>query len=148
MADLRRRVERLRARLDPSYKREHPSAVGRPAGYFREQIEECEKWIGKRALELRAARERGEELSDPFHQATGAELQARIVSYAKDGSFEEVPHELMVAFEDRVVGGIDSGATNIFGKYSAEEYRDLRIQLAARGLKVSLEHREEYERTA
>src|SRR5215207_5268388 len=88
------RVKRLRKQLRVS-ENDDPDGI-------REQYIEGQREIAKRAREIRAARDRGEEISDPLDKATGAELQAHIVSY---GSFEEAPVELMEAFERRIASG-------------------------------------------
>jgi hypothetical protein len=136
MASLKERIERLRAKRDPSYEGAMRSPYGKSSAELREELEEGERSIAKRALELRAARERGEELSDPFHQATGAEVQAHIISYTSEGSFEDVPPELFVEFDSRV------------GRGMSEEHRQMFVEHAALGLQRSLAHFEEYERTA
>ena len=136
MASLKGRVERLRAHLAPGGGGGPRSHYGKPTEEIRQEAEEARWWIARRALELRAARERGEELSDPFHQATGAEVQAHILSHTTSGSFDSVPHELMAEFDSRV------------GRGMSEEQRQMFVELAALGLKRSLAHFEELEHTA
>jgi hypothetical protein len=109
------RVKRLRKQLRVS-ENDDPDGI-------REQYIEGKREIAKHAREIRAARDRGEEISDPLDKATGAELQAHIVSY---GSFEEAPVELMEAFERRIASG------------EAGPHQEKLREIAALGLSLSL----------
>jgi len=100
LRDLRRRLERL----DNPQRTSGGEVWGVDPEYCREQAQAWPLAIARRAVELRRARERGEELSDPHERATtAAEQWAHLVSHAHD-SVDDVPDDLMASMERRIVG--------------------------------------------
>jgi len=95
--DLKRRVERL----SKGGHSQDGSAYGVPPEQVKEEFQQSMVKTAKRAVELRRARDRGEELSDPFGR--GYPRRERIAHFISYGDVDAVPEKL---FED-VVGHIE-----------------------------------------
>ena len=95
--DLRRRIERL----SKNGRNQDGSAYGVPPAVVREQFEQAMIDTVKRAVQLREARARGDELSDPFE--CGHPRSEKIAHFLSYGDIDAVPGELF----DDVVGHIE-----------------------------------------
>src|SRR5215217_7167379 len=95
--DLKRRVERL----SKGGHSQDGSAYGVPPEQVKKKFEQSMVKTATRAVELRRARDRGEELSDPFER--GYPRRERVAHFISYGDVDAVPEKL---FED-VVGHIE-----------------------------------------